>query len=216
MRTGLTYYLLVIYLIAGGLTQANAQADFEGTIDFKLQNKTELMNYTYSVKGDKVKIDQLNVKTKKLENSFIVNLTTQRLIAINHDHKLWSEQTATVKATPPGRTEVIKTTNIKLIQGYTCTEYIVKNKVDGLELSYWVTPGKFDFFDKLLTVMNRRDKFSLYYLQIPDIKGMFPFLAIMSPITKMEKERLELTNIETKKIESSIFNIPPGYIKLAD
>lgn len=179
-----------------------------------MQNKSESMTYTYFVKGDKVRIDQLNVKTQKLENSFIVDLTTEHMIAINHDHKMWTTYMPTVKTTPPGRTEVIKTANTQLIKGYNCTEYIVRNKVDAVSVSYWVTDGQFDFFSKLLQIMNRREKFALYYLQLPDVKGLFPLVAIISPITKMEKERLEVTVIETKKIEAATFTIPINYTEL--
>jgi hypothetical protein len=186
---------------------------FEGTIEFKWKKATDTTNYVYYIKGDKVKIDNIGTKSKKVEGSFIIDTKAATMTTVSHDRKLYSTQDPTPPNKPNGTCEVITTKNTKTIQGYKCVEIIVKNKDENTQISYWVAKAKFDFFDVLLKTLNRKDKFALYYLQIPNSKGWFPVLAVMSGLDGMEKERLEATKIEKKAVDVKMFDIPSGYMK---
>ena len=191
---------------------ATAQT-FEGSIEFKKRTSTDTTNYIYYVKGDKIKIDEIGTKSKKVEGSFIINTTNSTMQFISHDRKLYGDQPSGTPNKPTGKCEVTTTKTVKTIQGYKCTQIIVKNTDENTTITYWVAKGKFDFFDVMLKVLNRKDKFSTYYLQIPNNHGMMPILATMSPLDGQEKERLETTKIEKKPIDAKTFDIPAGYMK---
>lgn len=204
--------VLTLALSAFVAVAASAQT-FEGSIEFKKRTAMDTTNYIYYVKGDKIKIDEIGAKSKKVEGSFIINTTSSTMQFISHDRKLYGDQPSGTPNKPAGKCVVTKSGNQKTIQGYKCTEYLVKNTDENTQISFWLAKGKFDFFDVMLRVLNRKDKFSTYYLEIPNVKGLMPVLAVMSPLDGKEKERLETTKIEKKPVDSKTFEIPTGYMK---
>ena len=186
---------------------------FEGTIEFKKQTLTDTVNYIYYVKNDMVRIDEIGSRSKKVEGSFIVDLKSGKMFSISHERKLYSEQSPGTPAVVNGKTEVTKTKNAKTLQGYKCIEYIVKNKEEGVEVSYWITSDKFDFFVKLLKILNRKDKSSVYFQQITDAEGMFPFFSAQKNSEGKEETRLEVTKIQKKIIDAANFEVPKNYQK---
>lgn len=191
---------------------ATAQS-FEGSVEFKKKTSIDTTNYTYYVKGDKIKIDEIGSKSKKVEGSFIINTKASTMQFISHDRKLYGDQPTGTPNKPGGKCEVTMGKGSKTIQGYKCQEWVVKNKDENTQITFWVAKGKFDFFDIMLRVLNRKDKFSTYYLEIPNNHGMFPMLATMNTMDGTEKERLEVTKIEKKVIDAKTFDIPSGYMK---
>jgi hypothetical protein len=186
---------------------------FEGTIEFKKRTATDTTNYVYYVKGEKIKIDEIGSKSKKVEGSFIINTSASTMQFISHERKLYGDQPSGSTNKPAGKCEVTWTKNTKTIQNMKCTEVVVKNKDENTTITYWLAKGKFDFFDVMLRVLNRKDKFSTYYLEIPNAKGMMPVLAIMTSADGKEKERLETTKVEKKPQDAKTFEIPTGYMK---
>ena len=73
--------------------------------------------------------------------------------------------------------------------------------------------GKYTFFEKLLRQLNRKEKQSIYFLQIQDVKNMFPMLSISTDLKGKENGRLEVTKITNKIMDPSMFEVPKGYNK---
>src|SRR6266576_1272713 len=109
-----------------GLLSVSAQS-FEGTIEFKKQTATDTVSYVYYVKGDKIRLDEIGSKSKKVEGSFLIDLKTNSMTSLSHDRKLYIEQASGAPAAMTGKAEVKKTGNVKTIQGVKCNEYVVKN-----------------------------------------------------------------------------------------
>ena len=210
-----TIAVLAIVAMLGSAAYAPADtAGFEGTIEFKQQSSVDTVNRIYYVKGDKVRIDEMGAKSKKVEGSFIIDLTAKTMTFLSHERKLYGEQaTGGTPNKPTGTCLVSKGKGSKTIAGYKCTEWIVKNKDENTQISFFMAVGKFDFFAKLLGVLNRKDKFATYYQQLTKVDGMFPMLAIMSPMDGKEKERMEATKVEKKVIDVKQFAVPEGYLK---
>lgn len=204
------FCLFLLAAVTGGFARAQG---FEGVIEFKKKTLFDTVNYVYYIKGDKVRIDEIGSKSKKVEGTFLVDTKAGSMLSLSHDRKMYLEQKPPAPTKPSGECKVEKTKNTKTIAGYKCTEYIVKNVTENTIISYWVTPGKFVFFKKLLNTLNRKDKFSTYFQQIPGMDGMFPVVAIQSAMDGKETERLEATKIEKKVIDIKQFDIPAGYTK---
>jgi len=84
-----------------GMLIASAQS-FEGVIEFKKQNTTDTVNYIYNVKGDKVRLDEIGSKSKKVEGSFIIDLKAGTMVCLSHDRQLYFDQASGTPAVITG------------------------------------------------------------------------------------------------------------------
>ena len=205
-------FLSVLFAFTGVLI-ASAQS-FEGVIEFKKQTTTDTVNYIYYVKGDKVRLDEIGSKSKKVEGSFIIDLKTNSMLSLSHERKLYIEQASGTPAVVTGKPDVKKTGNVKTIQGIKCSEYIVRNADEKVQVTYWMGGTNYDFFFKLLKVLNRKDKSAVYVQQLTDVDGMFPFLSSQINIeTNKEETKMEVTKVEKKAVDQSKFEVPKDYQK---
>ncbi len=184
---------------------------FEGVIEFKKFSALDTNNYVYYIKGDNVRIDEIGARSHKVSGTFLIALDAKTMKGLDHDKKLYTEQAMRAAPAIAGTCEVKKGTTVKNLQGYKCTEYIVTNTEEKTIITYYVADGKFVFFEKLLRMLNRKEKSSQYFLQIKDIKNMFPMLSIQTDLTGKETGKLEVTKITKKEIDSSMFEVPKGY-----
>lgn len=191
---------------------ASAQG-FEGTIEFKKASTTDTTSYVYYVKGDQVRIDEIGSKSRKVEGTFLIDMSAKTMKSLNHERKLYMDQPTPAAPVVKGTCTVKKGQNVKNLQGYKCVEYVVTNNDEGTIISYYVADGKFTFFEKLLKQLNRKDKFSTYYLKITDIKNSFPMLSVQTDLGGKETGRLEVTKITKKEVDPAQFELPKGYNK---
>lgn len=203
-------FFLYFFATAGSIS---AQS-FEGVIEFKKQTTTDTVNYIYYVKGDKVRLDEIGNVSKKPGGSFIVDLKTNSMFSLSHERKLYIEQAPGTPVTITGKPEIIKTGNVKTILGQKCSEYVVKNPDEKVQVTYWLASGKYDFLLRFLKILNRKDKTSLYFQQLTGIEGMFPFLSVQTNLeTNSVDVRMEVTRVEKKTIDAAKFDIPKDYQK---
>lgn len=196
-----------------GMIIASAQS-FEGVIEFKKQTTTDTVNYIYHVKGDKVRLDEIGNKSKKVEGSFIIDLKTNSMLSLSHDRKMYIEQTSGTPAAVNGKCDVKKTGKEKTIQGMKCTEYVVTNADEKVQVTYWMASNHYDFFFKLLKVLNRKDKSAVYVQQITGADGMFPYLSSQVNMeTNKEEVKMEVTKVEKKTVDVTKFDVPKDYQK---
>lgn len=187
---------------------------FEGVIEFKKQTTTDTVNYVYHVKGDKVRLDEIGNKSKKVEGSFIIDLKNNSMLSLSHERKLFIEQASGTPATVNGKCDVKKTGKEKTIQGMKCSEYIVSNADEKVQVTYWMAANHYDFFFKLLKVLNRKDKSAVYVQQITGADGMFPFLSSqVNTETGKEEVKMEVTKVEKKAVDAAKFEVPKDYQK---
>ena len=205
--------LLSSLFVFAGMLIASAQA-FEGVIEFKKQTTTDTVNYIYYVKGDKIRLDEIGSKSKKVEGSFIIDLKANTMLSLSHERKLYIEQASGTPAAVNGKPEVKKTGATKTIQGVKCTEYVVKNDADKVQVTYWMGGSNYNFFFKLLKVLNRKDKSAVYVQQITEADGMFPYLSSQVNLeTNKEEVKMEVTKMEKKVVDATKFEVPKDYQK---
>jgi hypothetical protein len=200
-----------LFILAGIFVSAQS---FEGTIEFKKKTTTDTVNYIYYVKGDKVRLDEIGAKSKKVEGSFLIDLATNKMLSLSHERKLYIEQAPGTPATVTGKCDVKKTGNTKKILGQNCNEYVVKNPDEKVQVTYWLAAGKYDFFSKLLKILNRKDKSAVYFQQLTGVEGMFPFLSSQINLeTNAEEVKMEVTKVDKKTIGADMFEVPKDYQK---
>ena len=228
MKIGIKFILIYILIVGIQFTlfsqpkdvNQNAQnteaskLPFEGSIKFVQITLNDTNYYTYHIKGNKVRLDvHENCKScQNIDNSMIFDLDKKTIIALNPSRKLYIN----VPAKPyiekeNDQYQIIKSRNSKKIHGYKCYQWRVKNDKEKTEIAYWVANDNFNFFEDFLKLWNRSEKHALYYLQIPDTKGFFPMLSVERTILRDQKMKLEVINIERKKLDESLFDIPENY-----
>jgi hypothetical protein len=187
-----------------------AFAQFEGVIKFE-KYKNDTTKYMYQVKGKQVRITEFGSDGSE-KGIQLVDLDKKSVIALSPDRKLYMDASNAKDAVPVGP-QVTKTSNKKKIAGYDCTEWIAKSDKDNTIISYWVGGDKFDFFVPLLSTLNRKDRLSKYFLEIPDNKNVFPLMGEEKAMDGTVKTTLLVTAVESKKLDQSFFEIPKGYQK---
>jgi hypothetical protein len=212
MKKCILKFIAVVTMVVGFLSVTVAQS-FEGTIEFKKASSTDTTNYVYYIKGAEIRIDEIGTQSHKAEGTFLVDMEGKTMKSLNHERKLYMDQPTPPAPVSKGTFTVKKGTEVKNLQGYKCVQYTVTNTEEGTQIVYWLAEGKFSFFIKLLHQLNRKDKSSIYFLQIPDTKNMFPMLSIQQDLEGKEQMRLEVTKIIKKEIDPSMFELPKGYSK---
>src|ERR1700739_2971577 len=163
-----------VMLFAGA---AFSQKSFEGQIDFMQYNGIDTTYFSYYVKTHNVKIVNTDIKTNNDEGIYLIDLTTKTTLALSPIRKIYKDQPSTAPVKPSGTPKVTKTANTKTINGLKCTEYDVVDAEEGIKVVYWIARGDYEFFLPMMNILNRKDKFSQYYMAIPNTANMFPMEA---------------------------------------
>ena len=210
MRKTFTNLVASCITVFGFASTANAQ--FEGTIEFKKITPAETVTYVYYVKGDKIRIDEIGATSKKVEGTSIIDLATKKMISINHGRKMYMDQKPGTPATINGKPETNETKKTKTLLGASCKEVVVTNKDDNTIVKYYFAGSKFNFLSNLLKFLNRKDKSAIYY-PFNAASDAFPYLSVQTDLNGTEVSRFEAVKIEKKAVGADVFDIPKDYKK---
>ncbi len=190
-------------------------SDFEGRIVLSKQSLYDTTNYEYTIKGTYVRIDIKNSFAQIIQ-SLIIDIEEENITALSPNHKLY---TVLKKKRHPedidkAEYELIKTPNFKLINGYKCFLWHVRNKRFDSDITFWITEIKFDFLPKVVALLSRTNDYSElinYYIQIALDSTFFPILIIDRTLLQEEKSKMMVTNILTEPVSDKAFEIPGDY-----
>lgn len=196
-----------------GLNAAMGQS-FEGSVHFTRSTGKEVIKYAYHVKGDKVRIDEMEEGTGKLVGTMIVDLASERVFAISHERKMFLEKNKKEAGAAPEGLEVRKGELERVVKDKKCQQWRVKGSQHNTEINYWVTDGDYAFFPRLLKVLARKDNLATYYQALPEQGKHFPMLATEYSLLREERGFLQVDAIEAKKLDSKMFEIPASYVEV--
>ena len=199
-----------VMLFAGA---AFSQKSFEGQIDFMQYNGIDTTYFSYYVKTTHVKIVNSDIKTGNDEGIYLIDLTTKTTLALSPIRKIYKDQPSPAPVKPSGTPKVTKTTNTKTINGLKCTQYDVVDAEEGIKVTYWIASGDYEFFLPMMNILNRKDKFSQYYMAISGTSNMFPMEAYETDMSGASKGFIKATKVTSGKIADGTFAIPAGYNK---
>jgi len=66
----------------------------------------------------------------------------------------------------------------------------------------------------MVKLINSHEKFSTYFFAMTVPEGSMPILAIETDLKGVEKERMEVTKIESKVVADDVFAVPAGYTEM--
>jgi hypothetical protein len=184
---------------------------FEGSIMLIKESCYDTTFFTYYVADNKIRIEESNSK-KVLQNVYIINIVTEDVFIINPEKKLYTKLRKKNQADNEEKHFTIKkTTNSKLVNGIRCYQWRVKNREKNAEISYWVTQNDFNFFEKMVKILNQTERSWEFFNHIPETQGYLPILCVERNLVRDEKMRTSVLQINRKTVDSSLFRIPVGY-----
>lgn len=206
---------LGLMLTFGTFSLAMAQKSFEGYIEFRKTNLVESAYYKYSVKGNKVRVDEFeSQKDDQPIATLLVDLDKKEMLALSHERNLYMKREYKPYDPADPNSKVTKTSNFKEILGKRCEQWRVRNEAKKTDVTYWVTPGDYKFFPQLLEVMGRKDNFATFYQQLDGIEGVFPMNAIEYDLVRNVKGKLEVVNIQSQTMDATQFELPSSYLEV--
>lgn len=184
---------------------------FEGRINFVKESVFDTTYITIMVKGNRARVDEYD-SHQRLISSRLVDFEGKSVIAVSPERKLYTTiQISDIPSNKRSGIEIRKTENYKEINGYKCYQWRVKDPQLNTEVAYWVVNERFDFFEKLLPMINRTEHSLSLYQIIPEKEGFFPILTEERTLLRKDKLRIAVVEIIEANLNSSIFEIPQGY-----
>ncbi|HET6242923.1 MAG: DUF4412 domain-containing protein [Bacteroidetes bacterium] len=204
--------LQIIILLAYFSTQMSFAQSFEGLIESRKISPIDTVHFIFYIKEDKIRIDQIGYD-KKIEEITLVNLSDFKSKSLNPIRMLLTdiESAPTKEFVKIQNVSVSKGKKIKTIAGYQCQEWVVVKKEQNIQITYFLAKDNFFFFEKMLISLNRKDKLSTFYQQLPETTNAFPFYAIEADLKGKPTNIFEVTGITKKSLDHSLFHIPEGY-----
>lgn len=186
---------------------------FEGSINIVKKNPYSTLFYTYRVKGSNVRVDEYDI-SKKLLKSLLINIEDESIVVLNVHNKEYVN--IEIKSIDYNLENyfVIKTENHRVVNGYKCYQWRVKNRKKNTEIAFWVINNDFYFYRELVSLLNRTNKDFEFFSRIYETEGFFPMLTVERTLLRKEKKRTEVLRIKNEKINKSVFEIPAGYEKI--
>jgi len=203
------------FIVLQGFSQNSHLPKFEGKIKFARITQTDTTYFAYLVKGKKVKFISYDpcIADENLQEYLLFDLAKQEMIAVKPLFKTYIVlQNKPLTPLPKKEFKIIKSKNNKKILNETCYQWRVKNKKENTEIAYWVNNKyNYEFFVPLLTLWNRIEKSSSYFLQIPENKGVFPYLSTERSVVRDFRMKLAVIEISYQPLDDSLFIIPAEY-----
>jgi hypothetical protein len=159
-----------------------------------------------------VRIDEKNQKNEIIQ-SLIINISSKSITALSPSQKLYTNIYKNRSFTPVD-IKITKSTNYKVINGYKCTQWRVRDNTFNTEVSFWVSTANFDFFSKVINLLNKTEdyyQYGNYFNMIPGNEGYLPILIVARTLLREEKYRIVVKDILPQPIDNREFVIPKGY-----
>ena len=198
---------ILTLLFAAVSVNALAQS-FEGVLLVNATTERGVMPMTYMLKGDNARMEFEG--RPGMTAVMLMNGKENKSYMLMTQMKAYMELPSGEKQGDSAKPQLKKTGKTQKLLGYNCEQFIVKSADQESEI--WVTKelGKFVMFRMggMRQEQSSRDSWQESFAG----SNWFPLLASTK---KGEKElgKFEVTKIEKKQLEASLFTIPEGYQK---
>lgn len=201
------FILFVLTMVFISLTAANPQTKFEGKLVIEQKDNGVTSTVNYYVKGQRVRLD---MNSESGEGSVIFDKAIKKMLMIMPSMKMYMElpfdSTWNYSSDEDSVTDFIKTGKTKMINGYECEEWTVKE--EGKTSEAWMTKqlGSIFFFG---SSMGSKPK-SKWEQEILG-SGYFPMFAVQKDSNGNQTNSFRVKSIEKKNLEDSFFTVPADY-----
>jgi hypothetical protein len=205
-------FILLFTLLT--ISNSLAQSTFEGEIQMKVTSE-EVMDLTFLIKGQTSKIV---ASSEQGPINIIFNQTSKKMYLVMHNQKMFMEfpldefemKKGLDTLTDGEMNQVLnKTGRTRIISGYECDEYIVKD--EDQTVNFWVSKEQIPFFG-FGNPMGEDKKSKKYENLFSMLKG-FPLEVISINNDGTQDMKMEVISINKKEIGINEFEIPRDYQK---
>lgn len=200
-------FIAVITLLL--LTTLVFSKPFEGVIYFKKMEEKEVTYFRYYVKGDNVRIEDVN-EGGLLNGILLIDMEAETLKMLSCSAQMYIDVPVSPESEKP-TVKIDRTGNKKSISGKECELWKVENTSDNTSYEFWVSEGDYSFFIPMLKVINRNDNIALAWLSAMIGSDYFPLEGIEYSSTGKELTKLEVIEIKEKQLNTDLFDIPTNY-----
>jgi hypothetical protein len=191
-------------------SESNTES-FEGIIELMEKQSFDTVSFRLTIKKNIVRLDKQLINGQP-DESIIFDLEKESITALHHNKKMYCNiPVAVYNKNISSDYQIIKTNTTKIISGFTCSQWRVKNSVKNTEITFWVTGKKFDFYQKFIQLWNKTDNCYQYFLTIPEANGYLPIQQIERTLLRDIKYSIIVNKIVEKRIDNSQFDIPKTY-----
>ena len=185
---------------------------FEGEILVTRETPYDTATYSLMVKNNIVRVDNLD-KSNGLLERILIDLQEKEITFLDPRTKMYTlKEKKGISFAMDENCEVIKSDNYKIINGYKCYQWRVKNRLLNSEVTYWVAKmDNIGFFLSMIDALQQPENSFRFFLQIPGNEGYFPMMTVERTLVRNEKYRFNVTNISSASLNDGVFEIPAGY-----
>ncbi len=203
----LSYILILFSFIAAYSNLVQAQDEFEGKVTINVFDGDQAHTMEYYVKGSKIRFD---ANEEGHEGHVIMDPSNKQFLVVMPQQKMYMSMQIPDYSSNSGDNSSMdkdvsfeKTGETKQILGYTAEKWTYKSKDDQGEA--WMTKdiGGFKMFD------NPMQKNKPQWQKDLATSGYFPL-----EVYENGKKVYEVTNIDKKSLDESMFEAPVGFKKM--
>jgi hypothetical protein len=207
------YKLLIHFLLLITIFQKTIACDFEGNLTIIKETFYDTTYFNFSIQKNMVRIDQKNTQ-KQVIQSIIINLDNEKITVLSPNYKLFTYIQSNYRNQDNlSNLSILPTQGYKIINGYKCYLWRVRDENLNSEISYWVYSSQYDFFQKVIRILNGTEDYSdlfYSYAQIENSRGI-PILSVERTLVREEKSKITITNLSNRKVNPNIFVVPKDY-----
>lgn len=205
---------LLVFIALMGITTNSVASEFEGKLMFAKQTVYDTTYYLFTVKHKWVRIDEENSRHEVVQ-SLLVDIENQKVTALSPSQKLYTHiQRTLVDTNRQKEFSIIKTENFKVIDGYKCYLWRLRNTNLNMEVSFWVTALDFGFFTDAISLLSQTEyysRFCQYFDNVPQAQGFFPVLTVEKTLLREERMKMSVQHILHKRVDDKVFKVPSDY-----
>jgi hypothetical protein len=202
-------FIVLFIVIFTSINKNYAQSNFEGKITFKIFNENGSQTMDYFVKGDKIRFETQEAGGP---GQIILDGSSKQVLIIMPNQKMYmvtkvpeSKMKNGMSGAADKNATFTKTGETKKILGYTAEKITYKDDEDQGEA--WVTRELGTF--KLLDNPMQTDENSPQWQKDFNAEGYFPL-----EVVENGKTVFEITGIDKKSLDNSMFEAPADYKKM--
>ena len=210
-RLIILHFILIHSLM---LTASPNLNKFEGSIKLKKETVYDTSFVIIQVRGSQVRLDEFDNK-KNLISTYIINLETEKVLALSPKQKLFYELSPSRAIQKPNDdATTLNKENKMILDGQSCCQMRVKSVARNTEVAYWVAEKNFDFFMGMNRILRKVKPDIDIFSYFPDVNGLFPMMIIERTLLRKEKMKVLVTSISETMLSENVFKVPLGYQKI--
>ena len=201
----LGHFLMAFCFLFPALSSAVAEEAFEGRVKMKITAGAEIQTIDYFVRGDDIRVELNDPRAQGA--LMLMNVEKKEIRMVMPAQKMYMTMPVPDLDEEEGESAVPQATGEKKeILGYTAEKYLIE--LEGSDYEIWAT-DELGAFGALDFPGDDKAGFSSPFSRIKG-EAFFPLL-IIERNGDREQSRVEISEIEAKKLDDSLFEVPAGY-----